>query len=170
MLGHAALDDCGGRDIDALLGAKIREDGEAGLAPLVETAGSEGGLRLRMAVGDLAQRVKHQLTDSTTVEDFFMPTSPAYRLARSEFAKLVETQLRRTVDCVHGLQRQLEIDVEDIDAVLLVGGSSRMPVVAETLAGELGRPLHRPEAPDLAVVLLRRSPSGVGAQAAGGAR
>jgi len=165
VLGHAALDDCGGRDIDALVGAKVREEGEEWLAPLVETAGSEGGLRLRMAVGDFAQRVKHQLTDSTTVEDFLLPISPAYRLARSELAKLVEPQLRRTVDCVRGLLRRLRLDIQEIDAVLLVGGSSRMPVVAETLAGEFGRPLHRPEDPDLAVVLgaaewsRRRSPA-----------
>jgi molecular chaperone DnaK (HSP70) len=153
VLGHAALDNCGGSDVDGLLAGRIRRTGEPWLAPLMSNVvGEPGVLRLGMAISDFAQRVKHQLSDVAVVEDFLMPNTPSYRLGRPEFARLVAPLLSHTVQCCLGLLERLRVPVADVAAVLIVGGSSRMPVVAETLDRMLGLPLRRVEDPELAVV------------------
>jgi molecular chaperone DnaK (HSP70) len=167
VLGHNAVDNCGGRHIDALLASRIAADGRQWLDPLVAGAGatrppagpdtpaptaSPATLRLTMAVNEFAQRIKHQLSDAPMVEDFLMPTTPAYRMTRDELAALAAPVLDRTVACCRELLDRLGVPVERINTVLLVGGGSRMPAVTDTLARSLGRPLRRAEEPELATV------------------
>jgi len=153
VLGHAAIDDCGGSDVDGLLAGRIRRTGEPWLTPLLSTvAGEPGSLRLGMAISDFAQRVKHQLSDVAVVEDFLMPNTPTYRMGRPEFAGIVAPLLGNTVTCCLDLLGRLGVQIRDVSAVLLVGGSSRMPVVAELLDRMLGLPLRRVDDPELAVV------------------
>ncbi|WP_238005579.1 Hsp70 family protein [Dactylosporangium sp. AC04546] len=153
VLGHAALDDCGGRDIDALLIAHLRSEGGAELAEALDDGGSRMvRLRLGLQLSDFARGVKHQLSDVDDVEDYVSPAAPPSLVARADLAALVAPLLDRTVECCRSLLRRCRVVPADVTAVLLVGGTSRMPVVAETVAASLGRPIRRPEDPDLAVV------------------
>ena len=155
VLGQAALDDCGGRDIDALLAARIDAEGQAWLAPLLSSAAATpadpAALRLGMAVTDFAQRLKHQLSDTSAVEDFFLPNAPAYRLSRPDLAALAAPLLARTVACCTDLLARVGVAPYQIAAVLTVGGGSRMPAVAEHLQQSLRLPLRTVDEPDLAV-------------------
>ncbi|MEO1064480.1 MAG: Hsp70 family protein [Actinomycetota bacterium] len=63
------------------------------------------------------------------------------RITRSEFEQLIRPSLTDTVGAVRRAVRGADLDIADIDVVLLVGGSSRIPLVAQTVAGELGRPV-----------------------------
>ncbi|MET3422504.1 WD40 repeat protein/actin-like ATPase involved in cell morphogenesis [Actinoplanes tereljensis] len=155
VLGHAALDDCGGRDIDALLIGHVRDSGGAELAEaLAVPAGAARAVRMRLGLqfADFARGIKHQLSDVTEVEDFVSHLAPPSRVERAELTALVAPVLARTVDCCRELLRGCSVAADAVTAVLLVGGTSRMPVVADTVARELGRPIRRPEDPDLAVV------------------
>ncbi|MEH1123643.1 Hsp70 family protein [Micromonospora sp. CPCC 206061] len=154
VLGHAALDDCGGHDIDALLARRISTDGQQWLAPLTSAAGSStpATLRLDMAVTDFAQRVKHQLSDAAVVEDFLMPNTPAYRMSQEDLSTLAAPLLSRTATCCTDLLARLGVPVHDVTAALLVGGGSRMPAVADLLQRGLGLPLRRVVDPELATV------------------
>lgn len=156
VLGHAALDDCGGRDIDALLAGRIHAEGQEWLAPLLSTVAASPSapatLRLGMAVTDFAQRIKHQLTDASAVEDFLIPNAPAYRLSRDDLAALAAPLLARTVTCCVDLLAALGVSIQEVAGVLVVGGGSRMPAVTELLQRALGRPLRRVEEPELATV------------------
>jgi molecular chaperone DnaK (HSP70) len=151
VLGVSALDDCGGRDIDALIAGRIRR---SELATLLSTPGMrpDEALRLRLALGDLARRLKHQLSVASEVEDFLLPTAPAYRLTRSEFTDLAQPPVDRTLECCRALLARLGLRTGDLTALMLVGGSTRMPLVTQTLERELGLPIMRAEDPDLAVV------------------
>jgi molecular chaperone DnaK len=151
ILGHAAVDECGGRDIDALLSRRIAEAGQEWLAPLIEAGGSTT-LRLSMAVTEFAQQIKHQLSDAGSVEDYLLPTAPPYRLDQQELAALAAPVLARTVVCCRQLLARLDVPVARVATILLVGGGSRMPAVVDLLAAEFGRPLRRVEEPDLATV------------------
>ncbi|MFB7943977.1 Hsp70 family protein [Kitasatospora phosalacinea] len=151
VLGHAALDDCGGRDVDALLAGRIRERGREWLEPLLG-AGGAGALRARLELGDFVRRIKHQLTESGEVEDYLTPLGPASRVARTELDALITPLLERTVDCCQRLLADCGVRTKDVDAVLLVGGTTRVPAVRALLAQRLGRPLRQVEDPDLAVV------------------
>jgi molecular chaperone DnaK len=156
VLGHAALDDCGGRDIDALLAGRIHTEGEEWLAPLLSSAAASpsdpAALRLGMAVTDFAQRLKHQLSDSPAVDDFFLPNAPAYRLTRADLGALAAPVLGRTVTCCTDLLARVGVPPHQVTAILTVGGGARMPAVGELLQQALRLPLRTVEDPDLATV------------------
>ncbi len=63
------------------------------------------------------------------------------RLSRTEFEDLIRPQLAQTVEALRRALRSADVSLEDLDAVLLVGGSSRMPLVAQLVSAELGRPV-----------------------------
>ncbi|MFC5664503.1 Hsp70 family protein [Kitasatospora misakiensis] len=151
VLGHAALDDCGGRDIDGLLAGRIRERGRDWLEPLLG-AGGAGALRAHLELGDFVRRIKHQLTESALVEDYLTPLGPASRVARDELEALIGPLLDRTVACCRQLLADCGVRPRAVDSVLLVGGTTRVPAVRALLADRLGRPLRLVEDPDLAVV------------------
>ncbi|MFC5664505.1 Hsp70 family protein [Kitasatospora misakiensis] len=148
VLGHAALDDCGGRDIDALLAGGIATAGREWLDPLM----AAGATRARLELGDFVRRIKHQLSEAAEVEDYFTPVTPASRVARAQLDYLVGPLIDRTVACCRQLLAAHRVRARDVDAVLLVGGTTRIPLVATLLADRLGRPLRLVEDPDLAVV------------------
>jgi molecular chaperone DnaK len=156
VLGHAAIDDCGGRDIDSMLAERIYTAGQQWLAPLLATAAASQSepatLRLQMAVADFARRIKHQLSDMPMVEDFLLPDTPAYRITQAELAELVAPLLNRTIACCRQLLADLAVPPASLGSVLLVGGGARMPAVAEAVHRAFNRPLRQVEDPELATV------------------
>ncbi|QES40270.1 hypothetical protein DEJ49_04090 [Streptomyces venezuelae] len=156
VLGHDALDDCGGSDVDALLAAEIRERGGEAMAALLRPSADTETARAvarrnALALGDLARTLKHQLSTDGYVDGVFGSTDILVRLDRERFVEIVAPLLARTVDCCRNLLSAAELTVEQVDAVLLVGGTTRMPAVADLVGKELGRPLRRVEDPDVAV-------------------
>ncbi|HET9519081.1 MAG TPA: Hsp70 family protein, partial [Actinoplanes sp.] len=119
IIGHAAVDECGGRDIDLLLSRRITETGQDWLAPLT-TADDATARRLSMAVTEFAQQIKHQLSSAPSVEDYLMPSAPAFRLDQAELAALSAPVLNRTVACCRQLLARLDVPVADVATVLLV--------------------------------------------------
>lgn len=63
------------------------------------------------------------------------------RLVRSEFEALIEEPVRETVEALEHSLAQLHLEPEDLSTVLLIGGSSRIPLVAQLVSEQLGRPI-----------------------------
>ncbi|TLM84623.1 Hsp70 family protein [Pseudarthrobacter sp. NamE5] len=63
------------------------------------------------------------------------------RLVRPEFEFLIEESVRDTVDALEQSLKQLELEPADLTAVLLIGGSSRIPLVAQLISEQLERPI-----------------------------
>jgi molecular chaperone DnaK len=74
-------------------------------------------------------------------------------LSRSEFEDLVRPMLDRTMDCVQRALDDAKLTAVQIDRVVLVGGSTRTPLIGQLLEERLGRPAHREINPDLCVAL-----------------
>ena len=70
------------------------------------------------------------------------------KLARSEFQKLTEELLERTKGPFEAAVKDSGIAVGDIDHVVLVGGSTRMPAVQELVKSLTGKDPHRGVNPD----------------------
>lgn len=68
-------------------------------------------------------------------------TQQSVRLVRSEFESMIEAPLRDTVEALERSLRSINVEAQDLSAVLLIGGSSRIPLVAEMISVELGRPI-----------------------------
>jgi len=63
------------------------------------------------------------------------------RLTRSEYESMVRPALGDTITAMNRALRSANVTPTDVTAVLLVGGSSRTPLVAELVSTALGRPV-----------------------------
>ncbi len=114
--------------------------------PLDSSAGAQ---RLLLA----AEQAKRELTDSTSTSVVVTHDGRSHevRLSRSDLERLTSNLLERTLQLTRGaVAAARDRGVRRIDRVLLVGGSSRMPAVAEQLSREFGVPTELSD-PDLAV-------------------
>jgi molecular chaperone DnaK len=75
------------------------------------------------------------------------------RLTRNEFESMIRPALGETIVALRRALASAQVTPEQVDAVLLVGGSSRIPMVSQLLAGELGRPIAVDANPKDAVCL-----------------
>jgi Ethanolamine utilization protein EutJ (predicted chaperonin) len=75
------------------------------------------------------------------------------RLTRSEFETLIRPPLKDSVEALRRALRTAAMEADGISRVLLVGGSSRIPLVAEIVASDLGCPVAVDAHPKYAVAL-----------------
>jgi hypothetical protein len=79
--------------------------------------------------------------DTETVLPVFLPGHHfEVRLTRSQFEDMVRARIESTVGALVRTVRAARVAPAELSAVLLVGGSSRIPLVERMVAEELGRP------------------------------
>jgi actin-like ATPase involved in cell morphogenesis len=79
--------------------------------------------------------------------------STEIRLTRSELEAMVRPALHDSIEALKRALRSARVTPDQLHAVLLVGGSSRMPIVAQLVGAELGRPVAVDAHPKHAVAL-----------------
>ncbi|WP_433802664.1 Hsp70 family protein [Actinomycetospora sp. CA-084318] len=140
----------GGTDVDAAVLAHVREElGEpfdAALAALDDNAS-----RHALATLQRSARVAKERLSADTEAPLRVTVGPldtTVRITRADLEARITPLVAATVDAFAGT---LEAAGITPDQVVLVGGSSRIPLVARLLAEELGRPV-RPELDPVTVV------------------
>jgi molecular chaperone DnaK len=93
--------------------------------------------------GDTETSVPVMLPDLTT----------EVRLTRGEFEEMIRAPVEATVSALRRALTAADVAPEDLRTVLLVGGSSRIPLVSQMLSAELGRPTAVDTHPKHAVAL-----------------
>ena len=91
------------------------------------------------------------IAESVTIPVNFEGYSEKYTLTRDEFESMTEHLMNATKDVMEELITQLDMQWTDIDEILLVGGSTRMPGVAKFLKNYTGRDVVTHSDTDLAV-------------------
>ena len=74
-------------------------------------------------------------------------------LTRAKFEDLIEDLVESTLDPVHKALKDAGLKKDDIDKVIMVGGSTRIPMVYELVKKELGKDPSREVNPDEAVAM-----------------
>jgi molecular chaperone DnaK len=74
-------------------------------------------------------------------------------ISRSEYEEMIRPLLDRTMDCVQRALDDSHLTGSQIDQVVLVGGSTRTPLVSQLLESRLGQPTHQEVNPDLCVAM-----------------
>lgn len=100
-----------------------------------------------------AQEVKHTLSQrsSTNVVVFHAGVRTRVEITRQQFEALTRDLLERTETTTSIVVKEAGLDWSQIDRVLLVGGSSRMPMIAEMLERVTGKAPDRSASPDEAI-------------------
>ncbi len=108
--------------------------------------GDPAAAELRARLISLAEAAKHELSRETETEIVTqdledrtgMPMTINLPLGRHQFDRLIEGPVRGTVDrCVEALD-DAHLTHADLDEIVLVGGSSRVPLVSELLRERFG--------------------------------
>jgi molecular chaperone DnaK len=74
-------------------------------------------------------------------------------LSREQFEGMIRPLLDRTMDCVQRAMEDSHVTAGQIDKVVLVGGSTRTPLVGQLLEQRLNQPAHAEVNPDLCVAM-----------------
>lgn len=135
------IEQLGGIDVDAAvfhhvtstLGDRYTELDEDDPAAVAAVA------RLRRECVDAKEGLSSDTDVSIPV--VFPDYSTDVRLTRAELETMVRPMLGGTVQALRRALESAHTEVDEVASVLLVGGSSRMPIVAQLIGAELGRPV-----------------------------
>ncbi len=140
----------GGDDVDRLLLSHILEE-----VP-------EGKEQLFL---DQAEKAKRGLSasDSYTVRVPFYDGSSSFEktVTRAELDSLTKDWIARTIACCKRAMIDSGLSVKDLDAVVLVGGSTRMPAVRDAVAAFFEKEVDLTQHPDEAIALGATIQAGV---------
>lgn len=134
---------------------------------LVETFKKENGIDLskdKMAMQrlkDAAEKAKKDLSGVTTTQislPFISqseegPLHLDVTLTRAKFESLIEDLVNSTLEPVRKAMKDAKLTNKDLDKVILVGGSTRIPCVQELVKKELGQEPHKGVNPDEVVAM-----------------
>ncbi|GIE29882.1 hypothetical protein Ait01nite_029270 [Actinoplanes italicus] len=143
----------GGIDFDAAIYAHVARSLDGALDDLDEDdpAVTAAVARLRE---DCVQAKEALSADTDVTIPVLLPElSTEVRLTRSELEAMVRPVLHGPIEALRRAIRSAGIEAADLHSVLLVGGSSRIPLVAQMVGSELGRPVAVDAHPKHAVAL-----------------
>ncbi|WP_373462804.1 Hsp70 family protein [Arthrobacter pascens] len=135
------IEGLGGADFDAAVFRHVTEHtGEALTGLDLAAPGALAALsRLRRECVEVKEALSSDTEASISV---FLPgVQKQVRLVRSEFEAMIEEPIRETVDALECSLQDLGLDARDLSAVLLIGGSSRIPFVAQLISEQFDRPI-----------------------------
>lgn len=108
-------------------------------------------------IKDEAEKAKKTLSSSTnaTISLPFIAQGVSYEttLSRAKFEELVDDLVESTMEPVRKALKDAKLKASDIDKVLLVGGSTRIPKVQELVKKELGKDPSKGVNPDEVVAM-----------------
>ena len=122
----------GGDDYDALLAGEIAT--KSGLSTLDPHA--------RAALLSVARNAKEKLSSQDTVRvDVELPSGErvAQTITQEDFARCTQGLTERTIALLHQVLGDAQVSPRDIAGIVLVGGSTRMPVVRQAVRRFFGR-------------------------------
>jgi molecular chaperone HscA len=139
----------GGDDMDNLLVRYWQEDPGEGNADL--GIGSSIDKTLAQQLRVTAEQAKIHLTTNDVFEGDINGTP--VRITRKEFNDLMQPLIDRTITACQDALRDAGLKKEQIDEVVMVGGSTRVPMVKESVRRFFGKAVHDELNPDEVVAL-----------------
>ena len=107
--------------------------------------------------------------DTETAIPVFLPNRHFdVQLSRADFEDMIRAPVESTIGTLIRTLRSAHVDPGQLSAVLLVGGSSRIPLVSRMISEELGRPTVVDAHPKYAVALGAATLARAGARPAAG--
>ena len=113
--------------------------------------------RLREA----GEKAKHELSSSMEAEinlpyissDAAGPKHFVMKLTRAKLESLVQEFIDKSIDLALKTVKDAKFDIKDIDEVILVGGQTRMPAMADAVKKAFGKEPHKGVNPDEVVAV-----------------
>lgn len=133
------------------------------LAHLKEKSGTDlsQDFPLQVRLKDLAEKTKIALSQNPYVQVNEVgltlvnqePVNLSMEVSRGEFEEMTRDLIEKTRSKVREALEEADISEDELNRVILVGGSTRMPAVQEMLADMFDQPMEHSVDPDLCVAL-----------------
>ncbi|MCL6590901.1 MAG: Hsp70 family protein [Firmicutes bacterium] len=151
---QGCLRDCGGTDMDIMLARKILSQCGPEFESRLVSGSTDAEIRLQYELLDLCRkRIKHRLTELQEVTarlPYGLPLGQ-FQMTRKEFNAMITPMIRRTIQCCEQTIANAKKKPSDLALILLVGGSSNIPLVKEELQRSFACPVMLAKKPQLAV-------------------
>lgn len=135
----------GGDDFDKVVGQHFVK--QLGLTDEELTADK----RLAQIIRLKAEEAKKQLTVNELFESTILEAPVS--ITRDEFTKLISPLIDKTISCCQKALNDSQLAKDDIDVVVMVGGSTRTPFVKQRVSEFFGKPINDSVNPDEVVAL-----------------
>ncbi len=139
----------GGDDMDNLLVRYWQEDPGVDNNSIGLGSAIDRSLTQQMRI--TAETAKKHLTENDVFEGEI--DGQSVRIARTEFDDLIKPLIDRTIDSCKSALRDAALTPDKIDAVIMVGGSTRVPAVKNAVSAFFGRTVNDQLNPDEVVAL-----------------
>ena len=134
---------------------------------LIEDFKNTNGIDLRndklamQRLKEAAEKAKIELSTltNTTISLPFItadatgPKHLEFNLSRAKFENMISDLINKTLDCTRKALADAKLSASDINSVVLVGGSTRVPSVVEALEKEIGKSAFKGINPDECVAM-----------------
>jgi molecular chaperone DnaK len=140
----------GGADFDAALLRHVRDRlGRQASSPRHQADPHPQPAPVGLAAACVSAKERLTVTGDTDVR-LHLPDGPTrVPVSRAEFEELIRPGLRLTVETLAGAVRAAGLTADQLDGVLLIGGSARIPLVADLVAQRLPVPVTVESDPQL---------------------
>lgn len=154
VLATGGLDDLGGLDVDSALVAHLGQlvaVRDPQLWQRLDQPGESGQRRDRQAFWTEVRAAKEMLSRSSSAPVHVPGRAEPMHLTRDELERVAGPLVARAVDETRRVLQRAGVEPAALAGLLLVGGASRMPLVASRLHARLGVAPAVPEQPELPV-------------------
>jgi molecular chaperone DnaK len=146
----------GGDDFDELLLGHVAErfQAEHGIDPRTQVVARARLLRaVEAAKRQLSEQPFARIEEEFLVEKDGQALHVNLEVNRQDYEALIRPLLNRTMDCVQRALDDARVTASQIERVVLVGGSTRTPLISQLLEERLGQPAHQEVNPELIVAM-----------------
>jgi molecular chaperone DnaK len=167
VLAKEGIEELGGDDFDHKImmfaAEKLNENSGIDIMDLAKDQGVSVKkiLEAQQKLRETAMNAKHTLTDATTArldipnlikDGEGQPHSVEMEITRDQFNDSVRDLVFHSKEAVENALNSAEMDMGDIDRIILVGGSTKMPIVKEMLTEMFGgKEPYSDTDPDMAI-------------------
>jgi molecular chaperone HscA len=135
----------GGDDFDRVIVTFWMRQSGISKADISNNKGLAQALRLK------AEEAKKHLSSNENFEATVGDLS--LKLSKQEFEGLIAPLIKRTIQSCQNAVSDAQVDIEEIESVVMVGGSTRVPAVKKAVSGFFGKPVNDTVNPDEVVAL-----------------
>lgn len=147
------MDRLGGIDFDQAIFGHV-DDAVGGMVRQVDVGDPVARAAVARLRADIRSAKESLSTDADVTIPVMLPDlQTAVRLTRSEFEGMIRPRVLETVSALERAVRSAGLAMTDIDRILLVGGSSRIPLIREMVGSATGRPTAVDAHPKFAIAL-----------------
>jgi molecular chaperone HscA len=107
--------------------------------------------KLLQTIRLIAEEAKKALSSTDQFETTI--DGQVYQISRPVFEGLIASIIGKTIDCCNNALADAKLNAGQIDAIVMVGGSTRIPAVKEAVASFFGKPVNDSINPDEVVAL-----------------